>query len=191
MTLGSKQLNFSLGYAFVDFRELNGTDLDNITNSALILDPSPKEAVPVFSRFCSSCAIAPVVLSELRTQIDLQAHIIAPSVRYGITTNWDVGVSIPIVNTFLRVRGQSIPRVVVTPSPGAGYIYSVSGGKFFPLGVNGTGKNVVDGLQFARSNAFTRPPLSKTAGSATGVGDIVLRSKYQFWQTEEGGQLWA
>ena len=35
-TLGKGQLNFSVGYSFVDFNELNGTDLDNLRSPGLL-----------------------------------------------------------------------------------------------------------------------------------------------------------
>src|SRR5262249_16765045 len=47
LTLGKGQINFSVGYSYINFSTLNGTELDNIANSALLLDPSTKEAVPV------------------------------------------------------------------------------------------------------------------------------------------------
>src|SRR5581483_11677727 len=100
LSVGKGQLNFGVGYSYGDFSRLNGTNLDNLSDSALLLDPTLKEAVPL--NRSQGVFAAPIILSRLRTSVDLQTHIAVPSVRYGITENWDVSLAVPIVNTYLR-----------------------------------------------------------------------------------------
>ena len=45
--------------------------------------------------------VVPIVPPRIRTQIDLNAHVMVPTVRYGIMDRWDVSLSIPIVDTLL------------------------------------------------------------------------------------------
>lgn len=173
LALGKGQLNFSVGYSYVDFSNLNGTDLHHLDSPAHLLEIfNPNENF-----------VFPLSLTTLRTKLDLKAHVIVPAARYGITENWDVSLAIPIVNTFMRVRNESVRAVDL-----AGGLSSDAKGNLLFVDRNGKATPLNDAriLPFVRS---TRPikTLSKAAGSATGVGDISLRTKYRFWETEGGG----
>jgi len=106
-TLGKGQFNFSLAYSFINFNSLNGTDLDDMRSSGLLFESFPQEAQLGQLPTGEIVLGTPLSLSQLRTKIDLQAHIIAPTFRYGVLDNLDVSISIPIVNTFLRVKNES------------------------------------------------------------------------------------
>jgi hypothetical protein len=188
LTLGKGQFNLSVGYSFVDFTELNGTDLDDIRSPALLNEIFPAEATllgelatgePLF--------FAPVSASLIHTQLDLQAHIVVPTLRYGITDRWDLSLAIPIVNTFLRVRNETV-RVADLDSSRAGFLFAIDAhGQNRLLGfADPTGRPIRDLslLPFVRSQ---RPStlLAEATGSATGVGDIALRSKYNLWRTHD------
>ena len=175
LTLGEGQLNFSVGYSFIHFSELNGTSLDEVRSPALLFETFRDPVV-------TPSGLAGFRLSAVRihTQLDLQAQVIAPSLRYGITENWDIGLTIPIVHAFVRVRNET-ERVADLN----GLLFSAS-----PLVVlDRFGRkirlNSNTRLRFVQSRL--RPGLlSKAAGSATGVGDILLRTKYHLWRTEAG-----
>jgi hypothetical protein len=173
LTLGKGQLNFGVGYSFIEFDELNGTDLHDINTPAYLLE--------VFG----GGPLFPLSLTTIRTRIDLNAHVVVPALRYGITENWDISLAVPIVNTFLRIRTESVRAVDLD-----GFLASVDDTTFFvdrdvttivPIDVTTIGQ-----IPFVKS---TRPKkvLTRGAGSATGVGDISLRTKYHFWRTESGG----
>lgn len=193
LALGKGQLNFGIGYSFIDLDEFNGTDLDNI-RSPLMLEVFCPSGGPLFSDpLCNqtlpdgtSLLVAGVGLASVRTRIDLQAHLTVPTVRYGITDNWDIGLSIPIVNTFLRVRNEVVPVVATTDTFFVGAFDSAGE----PILVGFLDKNLNPRSPFtARYFAVKRASatLSKASGSATGVGDISLRTKYHLWRTEAGG----
>jgi len=197
LTLGQGQLNFGVGYSFIDFSELNGTDLDDIRSPALLTETitfktttDPTEIKQEQQRNGELLFLAPQVISQVRSRIDLQAHVIVPTLRYGITPYWDVSLTFPIVNTFLRVKNELV-RVLNTDA--RVFFTCVScdvseslktfgvidrENRFF-----GTGAAVA-GFWKSRRPSIT---LSKAAGSATGVGDMALRTKYHFWRTEAGG----
>jgi hypothetical protein len=125
------------------------------------------------------------------------------TLRCGITDNWDVGLSIPVVNTFLRVRNEKVQVLDVDPSK-AGYVCKVNmqtGDRIEELGsFDSNGRCIGDRTKGcipetledrkrlphvkAQSPSTT---VNRAAGSATGVGDITLRTKYYFWRNELGG----
>lgn len=191
LTLGKGQLNFGVGYSYIDFSDLNGTDLDNIRSPALLNEIFDDEAVlignlpngePVF--------LAPTSGSVLRTRLDLQAHAMVPTLRYGLSERWDVSLSIPIVNTFLRVRNEAVRVVDVNPAAARAAITLDAQGKLkdFLGFVNPVSLAFVNplSLPFVKSQRPSKT-LARAAGSATGVGDIALRTKYHLWRTEAGG----
>jgi hypothetical protein len=187
LTLGKGQWNLGVGYSFVDFDELNGTDLHSFSTPGLLLevlaDPAGLVQRP------DGLFLAPVTASTLRTKIDLHAHIAVPTLRYGITDNWDVTISVPIVNTFLRVRNGSKAVAETDPAAASGLLERDSQGNFQFRGfVDGQGQEIANtfSLPFIQSQRRARP-LARSAGSKTGVGDIALRTKYTFWQREGGG----
>ena len=201
LTVGQGQLNFGVGYSYISFDDIDGTALDSVANTALIPDPSVEEAAPfLFRQPGGGLAVvrgglAPFVLSRLRTRIELQSHVVVPTVRYGIRDSWDVSFSIPVVNTSLRVREESVPVAVVDPDENVGYLYRAPrfGGLEDPGREDGLRRIApglpgvkVKALSFIRAQYKTRK-LSKAAGSATGIGDISLRGKYQFWKLDAGG----
>lgn len=195
LTLGKGQFDFGVGYSFVDFDSLNGTGLDNIKSPALVGEllegDIPVEQPPpgVKLKPGEELFTAPLSLSRLHTQIDLNVHMISPTLRYGITNKWEVSLTVPVVNTRLRVKNETRQAVDLDPNS-ARYLFALdSHGNFRELGFFAYpgGKPLTpESLPFIKAQ---RPPapLTKVAGSATGVGDIILRSKYHFWRHELGG----
>jgi hypothetical protein len=185
LTLGKGQLNFGVGYSYVDFSELNGTDLDDITTPGLVLegfnDPTPFNPPTGLTG-----TFLPITLSALRTRLDIQAHVIVPAVRYGITENWDVSLAVPIINSFLRVRMEAVRVAELN-----GFIDFDDAGQLVVIDRSGRSTpltNPFTQLPFVKRQSVARvKTLTRAAGSATGVGDISLRTKYHFWHTESGG----
>lgn len=187
LTLGEGQLNFSIGYSFIDFSDLNGVPLNNLKNPGLIAEFFRNDPMtPVMLPTGEEGTPFPLSLSRLRTRIDLQAHVTIPTLRYGITSNWDMSLSVPIVNTFLRVKNET--RRVVDAD-----LFTVVDPETFEIkDVNSAGKRVdFENPPFVRSRRQPVEVLSRASGHATGVGDIILRSKYLFWRTGTGGAALA
>jgi hypothetical protein len=187
-TLGKGRFNFGIGYAFVDFSEFNGTDLDNIRSPALI----PDIIEEVESRRDDGLLVAPLAFSRTRTRLDINAHVIAPSFRYGITPRWDIALVVPIVHTFLRVRNDTV-RIVEFDPDFARILYrkDAQGNLVEDFGfIDGQGrvKSPADVVRGPLTTSQRRPgsPI-KAAGSSTGIGDVSIRTKYHLWQTDGGG----
>ena len=189
LTIGKGRLNFNVGYAYIDFDEFNGTSLDRSGSSAFALTALTGESIAIGSSNGNTDFAAPSFLSQTRSEIDLQAHVIVPSLRYGLTDNWDVGLTVPIVNTSLRVRSSL--STSVEPF-GSEFRFerdaqgSIGGFGFFDTD---TDEPVATAdLRFIRARRALANS-RKSSGSATGIGDITLRTKYRlpFLQTDKGG----
>ena len=198
LTLGRGQLNFSMGYTYIDFDELNGTGINRLVNPVPIVNldgpfldtgiPGPNGQPLLFS---------PVSLVNNVIRMDLQAHVVTPTLRYGLTDNWDIGISIPILHTSLKVRTEARTIVSTSINP----VDNTFGGAVLGQDANGNPDPTIasafvdavgrpaaspETLSLAQSQ---NPPilLSRASGSKTGIGDITLRSKYHFWERETGG----
>lgn len=197
LTLGKGQLNFGVGYSFLDFSQVNGTDLHNIRNPGLTAALSFQDAVPLrqLPDTEESVFAAPFTGIITTFKLDLQAHVVVPTFRYGLTDRWDVGLSIPLINTFLRFRTVTTP-VVDAPNLRFTYVVNAQGVAIRPATREIAG-NFVDlagnpitslaQLQLIKAQNSSPRTVSRKAGSATGVGDIVLRTKYHLWRTDGGG----
>ena len=187
LTLGKGQWNLGVGYSYVDFDELNGTDLHSFTSPGLLVEVLAGKDDLV--QRPDGLFLAPLAASTLRTKIDLNAHIVVPTLRYGITDNWDVTISIPIVDTFLRVRNEFKRVADADPTAASALLERDNQGRFQFRGfVNAQGQPIASAfsIPLVKSQRPTAS-LARAAGSSTGVGDIALRTKYTFWQQEGGG----
>jgi hypothetical protein len=87
--------------------------------------------------------------------VDLSQDIVALFATYGITNSWDVSAVVPIVHTRLRVR--SVARIVRNSSVSR-FVHNFGS----------------EGDQ----------PVDSAGGDATGIGDILLRTKYHFFRSQ-------
>jgi hypothetical protein len=111
MTIGRGQLNLSVGYSFIDFQELNGTSLDHLRNPVLIPTPvGEKQPTNIVAPNNRTFLYFPAALATDVIRMNLEAHVMTPTVRYGVTDRWDLGIAIPIVRTSLRVRTDAVYR---------------------------------------------------------------------------------
>lgn len=152
LTLGKGKFNFNIGYAYVGFDDINGTSLDNLKTGPGVLLTNQTDA------------------AQLRTDLSVQTHVIAPTFRYGITDRWDIGLVLPILNTSLRIRNTTV-MVAQQVNPNVGDL---------------TDPANLRNLRFVATTPTQVGQRSRFAASATGIGDIILRSKYNFWGAEDG-----
>jgi hypothetical protein len=90
---------------------------------------------------------------EIRVDLDLkiQEDVFAFFATYGLMRNWDVGIVVPLVHIHTRADAQA---TIVRNSPASQLVHN-----FGPQ---------------------SDSPSSTGGGDATGIGDIILRSKYNF-----------
>ena len=203
LTLGKGKFNFGIGYAYSHFQDLNGTSLHMLLNPVNIPTVIDEFQQTNFQSNGQNLLYAPAGIVNDVIRMDLQAHVFMPTFRYGVTDSWDIGLSIPVLHTSLRVRTVAqfvveTPSNFADPTFGGGFLFAQDGqgnpivsldqGIF--LNPDRSTSRAPLGLRFAKSQ---RAPLrlQKSSGSATGVGDIILRSKYLLWGTELGGVAWG
>ncbi len=143
VTLGKGKFEFGLSYAYVNFKQLNGTDLDSLDFTLRHNDCCGGPDTPDFPPFEDD------TINVNFQKFDLTSNVIDLSGTYGVTSNLDVNLLLPIVYTDMDVRATA------TIQNTSGPIH------FFD--------NVTQSLQDTRSVSDNR----------LGVGDLLLRSKYR------------
>jgi hypothetical protein len=147
-TIGRGVLNLGLSYSYVRLTRINGEDLDHlvnrpVVNGRLISFPAPDGTMLKDGRFTNFLPVRVVA------DLGIDAHIVAPSLTYGVTRDLDVNLTLPILRTALDVETRSqipdprLPSFALPPgSP-----------------IAGTDRQA-------------------GSASAAGVGDLLLRAKY-------------
>jgi len=106
-------------------------------------------------------------LVRMSLSLNLKTDIVAPFFSYGVNNRWDVGVIVPIVHVSLNPTITStIDRVATCP------------------GGTCTGLNQLIHSWNGQGQTTKTETLS---GSASGIGDVVLRTKYRFADATGGG----
>src|SRR5213076_3121409 len=167
-TIGKGQLNLAVSYSYVDLTSINGDDLDSLLNRPRVNGKSivfPVRGVVTLAdgRLANFLPVRTVA------DLDVQAHIVAPSITYGVTNDLDVNATLPLLRTSLDVTAHTqvpdprFPEFALPPGKrGAGTCASA----------------VVSGevqVPDPRFPEFALPPGSPNAqiGSRTASGDDV------------------
>jgi hypothetical protein len=149
-TLGKGKINLAFGVSRFKYDRIDGQDLDNI-----VLD-FPHEDCCSFQGGIQRPPPDGVIsgfetdLVRVNLDIDLEYDVFAFFANYGLTDRWDVGIVVPVISVDARARAHA----EVVPVSGSTGIHSFIGGD--------------------------ESPDSATGGSETGIGDVVVRTKYNF-----------
>ena len=151
-TLGEGRFSFGASLTHVHFTHFQGASLSDLRLRFQHPDANMDGQLgPASSPFAFE-------LDEVEIAIDLtlDQEILALFFNYGVTSDWDIGIVVPVVST--NAQANAVARVVDgtpgTPTP-----------HFF----GGMGD----------------PVTSSTGGRKTGIGDIILRTKYNFLRDHE------
>lgn len=93
---------------------------------------------------------------RINFDLDIRVRIVSLAATYGVTENLDVGILVPIVNVDMRVKSGA--AVVTSPANSFPAVHTFVGG--------------------------LENPDDSASGSATGIGDVVLRAKYSLLRSE-------
>jgi Putative MetA-pathway of phenol degradation len=149
-TLGKGKVNLAFGASRFKYDRIDGQELNGI-----VLE-FPHEDCCTFNGNIPTNVPDGVIsgfetdLVRVNLDIDLEYDVYAFFANYGLTERWDVGIVVPVISVDARARAHA---EVVNVS-GVGGVHS-----FF-------GQNELQN--------------SSTGGSKTGLGDVVLRTKYNF-----------
>jgi len=170
-TLGARKLDVTFTYTRVNFTKLQGKDLENIELVFLRDDVNGNGIRDTSGPFSFESDVIRAKLS-----VDLTEDIFALIATYGLTSEWDVGVVIPVTHIRLIARSRAA-------------IFDQSG----RAGGTRTGDLFVH--KFGRNSNCDPPVLEFSpeatcralgGGDETGLGDIILRTKYNFLRDDHG-----
>ncbi|MGH8565838.1 MAG: transporter [Gammaproteobacteria bacterium] len=157
-TLGRGKLDIGFSYLFQDFDELDGANLDGLffrlghADCCTIGAPFDD---PAFGRPDDGLDGFERETADLTfEEFDLESHVLSLYATYGITDRWDVNVLVPIMFTSLEVSARAVlNNREINPRTGRPT-------HLFPNGTNVVTRQIDD--------------------DSTGIGDILLRTKYHF-----------
>lgn len=155
-TVGRGKWNVSFYATFFDYDEFNGQNLHDLHVEALHQPDEPPQFDPDGPIRGKRSGFELDTL-DINVDIDASVRIFSPAVTFGLTDKLDVSVFFPIVDVDMDVR--SYYRLNISPLNPTPDIHLT---------------NVVDGAE---------APADRASGSATGIGDIVLGAKYQFYKS--------
>lgn len=188
MTIGQGKFNVGFTYTRVEYQRFRGTKLSDLslilTHPDAFGPPVPSGDQGVTGPPDGQLADVVIFPNGVRTVIDLERDVVRIDIdlaidqdiyafygTYGISANWDVGVIIPVVTT--RATADAFAQVIPASPKDPDALPS-------PHSFVGS----VDSQD------------SHTGGTETGIGDIVLRSKYGLVRNEAdlpdvaiGGQI--
>jgi hypothetical protein len=101
-TTGRGKFDLGVSYLFVEFTEIDGDDMDELSFTGLehndccdTTSPPPSAGDPAFERDTAD------IFFE---KFNIISHVVSFSGTYGITDRWDVNLLLPVVRTQLDVR---------------------------------------------------------------------------------------
>lgn len=180
LTVGRGRFSVGFNYLRVEYDEFEGLGLED-RDIAFYLrhneccgfppppegnqnpDGTPRPGAPVVPTLDSNPAFEGDLV-EARLSLKASTQTVALFANYGLTDRLDLSVAVPLVRVELDATVDSlIDRLGSVANPA---IHS-----------------------FARAGSGADPNrrTSRESGSATGLGDIVLRAKYNFWSRPGGG----
>lgn len=153
-TIGRGRLNLGFSYSNNDYSELDGDDLG-------------KQVVQLTHQDCCQVGPPPIPPPDdqitgferdtitLNIDIELEQEVYAFFASYGLTNNWDLGVVVPVVS--VDARATSVATINVTDAG-----------------------STIDGNPVHSFEVDPAAAVSRTGGSETGLGDVIVRTKYSF-----------
>jgi len=148
-TIGKGQLTLASSYSYVHLTSINGEDMGSLLNrprvnrNTLVFPVKPGITL-ADGRFTTFLPVKVVA------DIDVEAHIMAPSITYGVTPDLDVNLAVPVLRTSLSVTADT-----QVPDP-----------RFPQFALTPGDPNAQTGVRSLSDDAW-------------GIGDILLRAKYQ------------
>jgi hypothetical protein len=162
LTVGRKKYNIGFSFQGTTYDSFEGQTLDDGSIKFYLQHndccPAPK---PDQTNIADLTPFFEGDLIETAVALEIETDTTSFFANVGVTNNFDIGVAIPIVRVDLNASGvATIDRLSTADNP---LIHSWDG--------LGQTVRVVDSV----------------GGSASGIGDILLRAKYNFFQTDTAG----
>ena len=152
-TLGARKLDLTFTYTRVNFTKLQGKDLKELELVFLRGDANGNGIRDTSGPFSFESDVI-----RARLSVDLTEDIFALIATYGLTAEWDVGFVVPVTHIRLIAKAHAT-------------IFDQFG--------NPGGTKIGD-IPIHRFGPNSSQPDASGGGDETGLGDIVLRTKYNF-----------
>ena len=173
-TIGRNRLFVGFSYQNFDFDKLDGLDLQNL-NSVFTHSTLSDCERDIFTSNADAIEGDVIVAN---TSIRLRVHQFTSFFTYGLTNSVDVSLAVPVLSTNMNVSSNAqIRRLGTAGFPDANPPINPIGARFphtFTNGIQGVSNDVTTQL-FPQS------------ASATGIGDLTVRLKGNFYRWENGG----
>jgi hypothetical protein len=153
-TLGAKRLDVNFTYTRIAFTQFQGTDLENVPLVFAAEDINNNGLIDTRGPFRAESDQV-----RVRLNLDIKEDLFAIIATYGLTSSWDIGVVVPVVHLRFRADGQA---VIVDKNGNLGGAFA--SGRPVHLFRNGSSSIIASG-----------------GGDATGVGDVIIRTKYNLF----------
>jgi len=189
-TIGKHKLFVGFNYQYFDFDDVDGISLKHFGavihhNVAFCPNPNPNHV----TCYTDSTGVSkPIITNDFistQNRIDLKVHQFTAVGTFGITNRLDLSVAIPILD--VRMNMNSDATIQTIESTDSTIVPQCCVNQFAPSPVQ-PGETLgpifiapSDGFQFYNNATFVR------GGSAAGIGDVVLRGKFQVLRGEKVG----
>ncbi|MGZ4787744.1 MAG: transporter [Terriglobales bacterium] len=180
-TIGRRRLYVAFSYQYFNFNSIDGQNTAGIP-AVFEHQPEPNSGFPACpdqTGFPAKYAGQPCFVRDFiqtTTNVNLREHQFAFYATYGLTSRLDVSVVIPILSVNLDVASNAtIVSNSVAPN------IPIFPGQVF---------HQFDPKTVASCSGKPQPCLNATfqdTGSATGIGDVIFRGKYQLYKGEHLG----
>ena len=150
-TIGERRIDVSMSYSYVEPTSINGQSLSDLHNAPVVNGRVITFPVPDGIQLADG-RITTFLPVDVHADLTVRAQILSPAITYGITSDLDVNLTLPLLWTYLRARTNSqypdprLPQFALPPLPSG--------------------------------EPDIRTFNSSAQESAFGVGDLLLRAKY-------------
>jgi hypothetical protein len=161
-TVGRGRFNLGINYSHFSYDRINDVDLSNGNMRILFLHSTKGTGNFIVPWFRGD-----VVQGSL--SLDIKSDITAFVANYGVTDRFDVGFALPVESVSVKARADLTIDHLSTSNPGDEDIHQ------FDCTVKGV------------LNCTPESETLKTSGSASGIGDVLLRMKYRLTSSPTAG----
>jgi hypothetical protein len=156
-TLGKGRFDFQVVWSHANYKKFNGQKLSSLTAN---VSPTVPQGLPPNAAGFDE---------QLRINLDVEVitNFVGFFGTYGLTDSWDVNVLIPLINNSIKAKS----RATMLDSNG---VPCTQGG-------NCSGIYVIDGTAPGTGD----PSRDSSSEEKTGIGDVLLRTKYNFLKNHE------
>jgi len=184
-TIGRNKLYEAFSFQYFDFSTIDGQNMNKLP-AIFQHQPFPP---PFSSNFITSCPNQSGMTGAFQNNpcfvrdfiqttnnIDLKVQQYTIYATYGVTSHLDLSVAVPFLNVQMRVTSNAtiVPNSVAPPSP------NFPGGVFHQFD-----PSVVPGCPPPGTPCLNGK--FSDSGNASGIGDIVVRAKYELYKGERLG----